>query len=315
MNCSVVIPVYNGAATLPELVERLGAVLPQVAGRFEVILVNDASPDASWQAIERLSGKHEWVRGIDLLRNYGQQNATLAGIRAARYEVTVTMDDDLAHPPEAIPVLVAKLSEGWDVVSGVPVTPTHGIWRDVFSRLTKALLVGATGVDVPPGACSFRAFRTAVRAAFSSYASPYVSVDVLLTWGTTRYAAVSVEHHPRRVGRSNYTLRRLVGHALDLTTAFSVWPLRLASLLGFAITFVGMVFLAVMAAEYLLTKQPLSVFRFLTVVVAVFSGTQMFTLGIMGEYLGRMHVRMMGRPSYTVRSEVGSGPESRDEPR
>ena len=308
MNCSVVIPVYNSAATLPELVERLGKVLPAVAERFEVILVNDASPDASWHAIERLAAQYPWVRGIDLLRNYGQQNATLAGIRAARYEVTVTMDDDLEHPPEAIPLLLAKLDEGCDVVSGVPEVLQHGWWRNLSSRVTKALLVGATGIDLPPGAGSFRAFRTRLRDAFSGSLGPYVSLDVLLTWGTTHYRAVTVEHEPRRVGRSNYTVAKLVAHALNLTTAFAVWPLRLASLLGFGITFAGLAVLVVVAGEHLLTQQPLSVFRFLVGVVAVFSGAQLFALGIMGEYLARMHVRLMGRPSYIVRDEVTGSP-------
>jgi len=225
MGCSVVIPVYNSAATLPELIAQLRQVLPTVAERYEVILVNDGSRDLSWGVITRLADEHAWVRGIDLMRNYGQHNALLAGIRAARYDVTVTMDDDLEHPPEAIPALVAKLDEGYDLVFGAPENPQHGFWRDVSSTLTKLVIVGATGIRIAPAGCSFRAFRTGLRAAFTDYSSPYVSIDVLLTWGTTRYGAVPVRHNPRRMGRSNYNLRKLIGHALDLTTGFSTWPL------------------------------------------------------------------------------------------
>jgi undecaprenyl-phosphate 4-deoxy-4-formamido-L-arabinose transferase len=116
MNISVVIPVYNGQHTVAELVERLGKVLPAVSDAYETILVCDGSPDDSWPLIEQLAARYAWVRGIDLMRNYGQHNALLCGVRAARYEIIVTMDDDLQHPPEEIPVLLAKLAEGYDVV-------------------------------------------------------------------------------------------------------------------------------------------------------------------------------------------------------
>ena len=120
MNCSVVIPVYRGEATLPPLIERLGNVLPTISKSYEVILVNDDSPDNSWAVIEQLADKYSWVRGIHLMRNFGQENATLCGIREACYDVIVTMDDDLQHAPEDLPKLIAKLDEGFDVVFGVP---------------------------------------------------------------------------------------------------------------------------------------------------------------------------------------------------
>lgn len=123
--CTVVVPVYNSQATLPALAERLAAVLPGVADRFEAVLVNDGSRDNSWEAICQAARKHAWIRGINLMRNYGQHNALLAGIRAARYAVTVTMDDDLQHPPEEIPMLFETLGQGHDLVYGTPALPAR----------------------------------------------------------------------------------------------------------------------------------------------------------------------------------------------
>src|SRR5437764_14555424 len=134
---SVVVPVYNSAAVLPDVVARLLPVLRARGGPFEVILVNDGSRDGSWDAIARLARDCPAVRGIDLSRNYGQHNALLCGVRAAAHDVVVTIDDDLQHPPEEIPRLLDKLAEGYDVVYGTPRHEPHGLWRGAASRLTK----------------------------------------------------------------------------------------------------------------------------------------------------------------------------------
>ncbi len=307
-SCSVIVPVYNGAGSLPTLIADLAQVLPVAAEQFEVILVNDASRDNSWDVISKLAQEQSWVRGINLMRNYGQHNALLAGIRAAQYPVTVTMDDDGQHPPSEIPKLLAKLDEGYDVVYGTPDHQQHGWWRDFSSSLTKFVLQSTMGVKNAAAASPFRAFRTRLRDAFANYASPFVAIDVLLTWGTTRFASVIVRHQPRRVGRSNYSLVKLLALALDMTTGFSTWPLRLASLIGFGVTILGLGLFGFTIVEYLITKQNLSVFRFVTAVIAIFSGAQLFALGIIGEYLARMHFRLMARPPYTIRERTEPNP-------
>jgi undecaprenyl-phosphate 4-deoxy-4-formamido-L-arabinose transferase len=161
------------------------------------------------------------------------------------------------------------------------------------------------GAEIAREVSAFRAFRTGLREAFRDYRSPWVSIDVLLTWGTARFAAVPVRHDPRRVGSSNYTLRKLVNHALNMATGFSVAPLRLASLVGFAFTLFGTGVLAYVLGRYLLEGASVPGFPFIASVVAIFSGAQLFALGIIGEYLARMHFRMMGRPTFTVRSRTG----------
>jgi undecaprenyl-phosphate 4-deoxy-4-formamido-L-arabinose transferase len=301
---SIVIPVYNGALNLPDLLDGLARTLPTLAAQYEVILVDDDSRDNSWEVVRQLVHDYRWVHAFRLMRNYGQHNALLRGIRAAHHEIIVTMDDDLQHPPDEIHKLLEKLDEGCDAVYGTPQHEQHGLWRDLASQVTKLALQSAMGVEVARNVSAFRAFRTQVREAFADYESPYVSIDVLLTWGTTRFAAVPVRHDPRRKGVSNYTLHKLVVHALNMMTGFSTLPLQLASLIGLAFTLFGLLVLIYVVGRLLLEGSSVPGFPFLASVIAVFSGAILFALGIIGEYLARMHVRLLSKPSYVVRTEL-----------
>jgi undecaprenyl-phosphate 4-deoxy-4-formamido-L-arabinose transferase len=304
MNISVVIPVYNSEQTLAALVQRLQPVLESEATEYETILVNDGSSDQSWDVICDLSAAHPWLRGINLMRDYGQHNALLCGIRSARYEVIVTMDDDLQNPPEEIPKLLKKLDEGYDVVYGTPQKERHGFWRDMASQVTKLVLKSTMGVQVARNVSAFRAFRSDVRNAFVDYQGPFVSIDVLLTWGTTRFAAIPVRHDERREGLSNYTFRKLLTHALNMMTGFSTLPLRLASVVGFGFSLLGFGVLAYVIGRYLIQGSSVPGFPFLAAVIAIFSGVQLFSLGIIGEYLARMHYRIMERPVYAIKNQT-----------
>ena len=285
---------------------RLNDALPAIAECFEVILINDGSRDESWRIICEQISQHPWIRGIDLMRNYGQHNALLCGIRAANYEVIVTMDDDLQHSPEEIHKLLAKLAEGFDVVYGTPQHEQHGLWRDLASQATKLALQSTMGTQTARNVSAFRAFRAQLRGAFANYQSPFLSIDVLLTWGTTRFAAVPVRHDPRWIGASNYTFRKLVTHALNMVTGFSTLPLQLASWVGFAFTLFGLGVLIYVLGRYLIEGGSVPGFPFLASIIAVFSGAQLFALGIIGEYLARMHFRTMERPTYVIRQRANS---------
>ncbi len=304
---SVVIPVYNSADILPGLVARLEPVLRAVATRYELILVNDGSRDRSWDVVTRCAREHAWIRGLDLMRNYGQHNALLCGIREAQGELTLTIDDDLQHPPEEIPRLLAALTDDCDVVYATPEREQHGLWRNLASQITKLVLQNTMGAETARQVSAFRLFRTELRAAFANYQSQYVSVDVLLTWATSRFRAIRVRHDPRTAGPSNYTVRTLLTHALNMLTGFSTFPLRLASLVGFGFTLFGFGVLVYVLGRFTLSGSPVQGFTFLASVIALFSGAQLFALGILGEYLARMHFRMMDRPAYAVRSTVRSG--------
>jgi len=302
---SVVVPVYNSAESLALLARRLAPALAGLASDYEAILVNDGSADASWEMIAELHQIYPWLRGINLMRNYGQHNALLAGIRAARFDLVVTIDDDLQTPPEEIPRLIEELKRGHDVVYGVPLAEQHGLWRDLASKLTKIGLESVMGAETARSVSAFRVFRKSVRDAFRHYDGPFVSIDVLLTWGTRRFGSVKVRHEARTIGQSNYTLRKLVVHAMNLITGFSTLPLRIATFIGFAFCFFGGCVLVYVLARYLAQGSSVPGFPFLASVVSIFSGAQLCALGIIGEYLARMHSRSMGIPSAVVRERIG----------
>jgi undecaprenyl-phosphate 4-deoxy-4-formamido-L-arabinose transferase len=302
---SVVIPVYRSETILPELVRRLEPVLTAVADDFELVLVNDCSPDQSWEVIGDLAERYSWIRAINLMRNYGQHNALLCGIRAVRYNVIITMDDDLQHPPEEIPKLLAKLSEGYDVVYGTPEHEQHGLARDFASLVSKIALQNVMGAEIARKISAFRAFRAEVARAFAHYAGPFVSIDVLLTWGTNRFCLTTVRHEPRKAGVSGYTFRKLVTHTMNMMTGFTTLPLQFASMVGFFFTLFGVGVLVYVVGRFLLLGRSVPGFPFLASIIALFSGAQLFALGIIGEYLARMHFRMMDRPSYVIREGLG----------
>ncbi len=300
---SIVVPVYNSSGSLEILTRRIASALGGL--QYEVVLVNDGSSDDSWRRIADAARSDPRVRGIDLARNYGQHNALLAGIRAARGETIVTIDDDLQNPPEEIPKLLAKLKDGNDVVYGTATERQHGLLRALGTRLTKWSLKVAIGADIATQVSAFRAFRTPLRDAFKDFQGPYVSIDALLGWGTTRFAAVQVQHDARAMGRSNYGLVRLATHALNVLTGFTTRPLRIATLIGISFTFVGLFILVYVVARYFVQGNPVPGFPFLASLIAIFSGAQLLSLGIIGEYLARMHMRTMDMPAYAIREELG----------
>ncbi len=302
MNVSVVIPVYRGEVFIEPLVLRMRDALPRFANQYEVIFVNDGSPDDSWAIIEKLTRQYGWVRGICLRRNYGQHNATLCGIREARYEVTVTMDQDLQHPPEEIPSLLSKLEDGFDVVYGSPKKLPQGFIRNLLTAYIKRILASVMGVPSVRNISAFRAFRTDLRDSFRNFQSPTLTLDVLLSWGTIRFTSVQV--NIEQGNHSNYSFVSLVRVAILILTGYSTMPLRLASWIGFIMTIFGLgVFVYVLVIYF--TAGSLPGFPFLASIISLFSGAQLFALGIFGEYLARMFDRSMDRPPYVIHEMVG----------
>jgi glycosyltransferase involved in cell wall biosynthesis len=304
---------------LRELHRRIVASIEPIDPDFELLFVEDAGGDDSWSIIQELASEDTRVRGLQLARNYGQHNALLCGIRAARGSVIVTLDDDIQNPPEEIPRLLDKLAEGFDVVYGTPAKEQHGLLRAAASRITKLALQSAMGAETARNVSAFRAFRIGLRDAFKDFRSPTVNIDVLLTWGTSRFAAVSVRHDPRYAGVSGYTLRKLITHALNMMTGFSTMPLQLASVMGFVFAAMGLLVLLYVVGRYLISGTSVPGFPFLASIIAIFSGVQLFALGIFGEYLARMHFRSMERPPYAVSQGTGgrvaiaaTGGEDRD---
>ena len=304
MPVSVVVPVYRSSATLPILVERIGRALGGDA--YEIILVEDAGGDETWLTVANLVAHNPNVTGLRLGRNAGQHSALLAGVRAAKYERTVTIDDDLQNPPEEIPRLLKALEEtGADVVYGVPKETAQSGWRKGSGWLVRRTMKSALGVDEVVNMSSFRAFRTSLRDAFDVRLGPGVSLDALLAWGSNRFDAIEVRHDERAVGRSNYSLTRLARFAIDTLTGYTTVPLRIVSALGFATAAFGLLLMLVFVMVPFVRGISIQGFPFLASTIILFSGIQLVTLGVMGEYLSRMHFRIMNKPEYVVAERIG----------
>jgi undecaprenyl-phosphate 4-deoxy-4-formamido-L-arabinose transferase len=305
MKVSVVIPCYRSRAMLPELVERLHKVLDSGADGlvddYELILVVDGSPDDTYAIARELELASAKVRAVLLRRNYGQHNALLAGIARAQFEVTVTMDDDLQHRPEELPRLLEPLRDPLvDLVYGVAIEEEHGIMRSFASRTVKSALAWA-GVHNARDVSALRAFRTDLREGFSHIADAFASVDVVLSWTTSGVRRVHLAMDHRGAGRSSYSLPRLFRHAITMVTGYSTVPLRFVTWLGIACGLVGLGLLGYVLYAFISGSTTVAGFTMLASMIALFSGAQMVSLGILGEYIGRMHFRGMQRPTYLVR--------------
>ncbi len=300
---SVVVPCYRSRDTLPELVARLMVTLPDTTPAHEVILVIDGSPDDTATIARELAIKYsaDRVRVVELRRNYGQHNALLAGVSRARFGVTVTMDDDLQHRPEEIPKLIAPLGDAAvDLTYGVPMREEHGVLRSFASRAIKSALALA-GVPNARDVSAFRAFRTDLRDGFGHVTDPFVSLDVVLSWVTTSVRRVKVEMDQRESGRSNYSVTRLMLHAANMATGYSVLPLRLVTVLGLVVSAFGLLALVTVLVMYWTGRVQVAGFTTTVAMLGLVAGTVMLSLGIIGEYLGRLHIRSMQRPAYVVR--------------
>jgi glycosyltransferase involved in cell wall biosynthesis len=308
---SIVVPVYRSQEILPELHRRIVCAVQPLATDFELLLVEDCGGDRSWDVIHQLTQSDPRVKGIRLSRNYGQHNALLCGIRAATGNVIVTIDDDLQNPPEEIEKLLRQLNNGFDVAYGTPQAETHGFLRDQASRITKIALQSAMGAETASKVSAFRAFRATLRDAFANYRSPTVNIDVLLTWGSSLFTSVTVRQDKRAAGESGYTVRKLIIHALNMMTGFSTLPLQMASVLGLIFGTLGFLLLGYLVTRYFIVGASVPGFTFLASIIAIFSGVQLFALGIFGEYLSRMHFRSMDRPPYSVQQTIALGHEER----
>jgi undecaprenyl-phosphate 4-deoxy-4-formamido-L-arabinose transferase len=301
---SVVIPVYHSERTLAVLAERLARALAGVPGGWEAVFVDDGSLDGSWTVLERLHAEDPGrVRAIRLARNFGQHNALMCGFRAARGAVVVTMDDDLQNPPEEIPKLLSALAErNLDVVYGRYESKRHRRWRNAGSWIVNAFYrrVFRTGVTVS----AFRAIRRETLENVLGYDLNFTFVDGLLAWNTQRIGEVAVEHHVRHEGRSGYNIGRLLTLAFNLFTNFSLIPLQVVMGVGLLLAGTGFA----VGLWYLVAffRQQIAVPGYASTITAilVLGGAQLVGLGVIGEYLGRLHMNVNRKPQYSVRTRL-----------
>ena len=301
---SVVIPVFNGSKTVGQLVATLQDALTSEFDT-EIVLVNDGSPsDDSARVCAGLARRDASVRFVDLSRSFGEHNAVMAGLRYCTGDVAVVMDDDFQNPPSEVAVLVHKLNEGHDVVFARYERKMHGRLRNLGSWFNNLVASAVIGKPRSLYLASFKAINRFVIDNILGYTGPYPYVDGLILRITRRYATVTVAHSPRREGRSNYTIRKLVHLWLNVFTNFSVLPLRVATILGLFSAFAGFV----LGVDFVVQKirNPGLQAGWTSLIVSVFllSGVQLVAIGMIGEYLGRLFMRKNGMPQYVVRSTM-----------
>lgn len=304
MTLSVIIPVYNGAASIENLVSALKA---ELASQYdlEIVLVNDASPgDNSAEVCEQIARRNRWVKFLDLSRNFGEHNAVMTGLNFCTGDAAVIIDDDFQNPPSEVAKLVDKLNDGYDVVYARYDKKMHHGLRNLGSRFHN--LVASILIRKPRGLylSSFKAVTRFVIDELVKYTGPYPYVDGLILRFTNNYATVLVEHRAREHGRSGYTLRKLVSLWLNMFTNFSILPLRVATMLGFGFAVIGMVGATVFLIEKLRRPDLPAGWPSLIISLFVISGVQLFALGVVGEYLGRLFLKDNGNPQFVVRKKV-----------
>ena len=300
----MLVPTYKSPETLLAVAERIRR-LTWFTPDSEVIFIDDGNADKTWSILLEIARVHPFVRAIRLSRNVGQHAALLAGVREARHPVIATLDDDLQNPPEELAHLLKALTDDVDVVYGVPRKIKQPIWRSVASVAAKRLMQKALGFSSAVDISSFRVFRSQLRDGFNNDLGPGVSLDALLSWSTSRFTSVEVEHHKRKTGKSNYNFWKLFRFMLDTITGFSTVPLRLATGLGLTTIALSVGVLVWVLGRPLITGDSVPGFPFLAATIAIFSGTQLLVLGVIGQYIGRMHFRVMNKPTYTVAERTG----------
>lgn len=302
---SVVIPVYNSEDCLDELARKLTSVLDNSGRNYEIILVNDCSPDNSWQKITELCHVYDKLKGISLRRNFGQDSALMAGLNCSSGKAVIIMDDDLQHDPADIPSLLEGLDKGYDVCYALFDSRKQSWFKNLGSwfngKVANVILKKPKEIYLSP----YKAMKRGVVDEIVKYDGPYPYVDGLLFRVTRKITQVTVQHHKRYAGKGNYNLVKSIRVWMRLATNFSVTPLRVASFLGFLCSGIGFA-LAIffIIRRFVNGRAPLGWASLITVVLFL-GGIQLVTVGIIGEYIGRLFLHHSKQPQFIVREFAG----------
>lgn len=300
---SIVIPVYNEQACLPELIRRTTATMSQMNRKYEIILIDDGSQDNSAELIEAASSAPlSHIVGIMLNRNYGQHNAIMAGFEHVRGDLIITLDADLQNPPEEIPKLIAKAEEGFDAVGTIRKNRQDSILRRFPSKIINHIVKRSTGVEMNDYGCMLRAYRHHVVQAMLACHERSTFIPILANGFARRTAEIEVAHHERTQGDSKYDFMALINLMFDLLTSMTTAPLRLLSLIGGGIASIGVLFglgLFFLRLIYGSEWGVDGIFPLFSILF-IFIGAQFIGLGLLGEYIGRIYSDVRARPRYYV---------------
>jgi polyisoprenyl-phosphate glycosyltransferase len=298
---TLVLPAHNEQDTLPMTVNAIRSALE--GWQLEIVIIDDGSTDETWRVIEELRIKYH-VRGIRFTRNFGHQSAILAGLLAARGEAVVTMDADGQHPAELLPVFIEQWRKGYQVVQGVRIRNATGSW---FKRWTSTLfyriLQALAGVDIQSGSADFRLLARPVLKQVLASTGPLLFVRGLVPWLGYRTSYVPFEARPRIAGKTSYTVRQMVRLSLDGLLSFSIIPLRLSVALGFVISGASFLYLAYILIIRLGSGDVVPGWASMTGLLSLLGGIQLLTLGVLGEYVGRIFIATLQRPTFVVSQE------------
>ena len=303
---SIVIPVYNGEQSIAGLVDELFVHLNEQV-KLEIILVNDCSPDRSWQEIEKVSKKYpQQVLAINLSKNFGEHNAVMAGYNHSSGDYIVNIDDDFQNPPSEILKLLKELNTGHEVVYSKYSKKKHHFFRNWGSWFTNAMATIMLGKPKGLYLSSFRIISKQLKDEIIRYAGPFPYIDGLILRSTNKIGTIEVEHHDRNVGQSNYTIVKLIRLWSYMFLNFSAYPLRMASILGMVFAGIGFLGAAAVFIEKLVYTSTQIGWTSLIMTVFVLSGTQLVVLGVIGEYIGRLFITQSNRPQYVIHQKIGS---------
>jgi polyisoprenyl-phosphate glycosyltransferase len=306
---SVIVPVYRNESSLQELVERLVRTLGAMGRRFEILLIDDGSPDRSWEVIQRLGAEFQQVVGLKLSRNFGQHPAIAAGLERARGDVTVLMDADLQDQPEELPALLAKLDEGSDVVYTVNVDDEGGGSSRFTSALFHYSFSRLTHVDVPQSIGTYRVFTRKFREALLSYPERRPLYGPLMLYMGFTAAFVPVSRQPSKTRTSGYTLPKRLGLAIDTLASYTNVPHRILLLIGSVLTTASALYLAILVADYAIRGPELaSGLTLVTGIIVLLMGAVLLSIGIVGSYVFRVFEEVLDRPRYLLADTVDARP-------
>ena len=304
MDLSIVIPVYNSEEILENLIEKIKININFV-DTFELILVNDNSKDNSWQKIVELKKTNDFIVGINLMKNFSQHNAIMAGLNHTSGEVVIMMDDDLQHDPKYINVIFDKVKyNGFDVCYTNFKNKQHEKWKNLGSQFNDIMVNHLIKKPKELYLSPFKGISKQVKDLIIDYNGPYPYIDGLILSVTNKITSINIEHNVRFSGQGNYTLSKSITLWSKMATGFSISPLRFATYFGLLVSLFSFLLLILFVIQKFTYNAMPDGWTTIVVLILFFGGVQLFSIGIIGEYIGRTYLNINKKAQYIIREIV-----------